>query len=103
MSLSDLKACGIDATDLTQQHGLASAWTTLVPGFPADNVHVLPSIEHTVKKIQEIAATDNIRRVDVLVTGSLHLVGGVMDVAGLAHMAFSSTSEQTQAAEHSKG
>jgi folylpolyglutamate synthase/dihydropteroate synthase len=96
-----LKACVIDAADLTQQRGLASAWTTLVSGFPAENVHVLPSIEHAVKKVQEIANADNARRVDVLVTGSLHLVGGVMDVAGLADVAFSTTSsEQTQVMEH---
>lgn len=85
----DLTTHAIAESDLAQlktQQDLASAWKTLVPSFPASNVHVLPSIEHAVRIVRGVSGNDK-RGVDVLVAGSLHLVGGVIEVAGLASVA----------------
>jgi folylpolyglutamate synthase len=57
----------------------------LVRTFPEENVHVLPSIEHAVRVVR--AEADSGKSVDVLVTGSLHLVGGLIEVAGLSDVA----------------
>ncbi|BEI81303.1 hypothetical protein CcaverHIS002_0204630 [Cutaneotrichosporon cavernicola] len=77
----DLTAAAIDPNDLaalaTTQRALADAWTKLVPGF-SGKVHVVPSIEHAVNIVHEEEGPRS-----VLVAGSLHLVGGVMEVAGL--------------------
>ncbi|TCD64329.1 Folylpolyglutamate synthetase [Steccherinum ochraceum] len=84
---SDLTTHAIADSDLAQlktQHELASAWHTLVPPFPKERVHVLPSIEHAVTVVREI---EKLGKVDVLVAGSLHLVGGTIEVAGLADVA----------------
>ena len=67
------------------QNELAAAWITLVPSFPKSNLHVLPSIEHAVNVVRK--AGEGEKAVDVLVAGSLHLVGGVIEVAGLSHVA----------------
>ncbi|KAK7695437.1 hypothetical protein QCA50_000073 [Cerrena zonata] len=83
----DLTTRAISETDLAQlktQNELASAWRSLVPSFPADRIHVLPSIEHAVRVVREEEASG---KVDVLVTGSLHLVGGIIEVAQLADVA----------------
>ena len=81
----DLASKAISDSDLAAlktQKELANAWRDLVPSFPQDCIHILPSIEH---------AIDIVRRqdglVDVLVAGSLHLVGGVIEVAGLSEVA----------------
>ena len=76
---------GEDLTQLKTQQELAVAWTSLLPTFPSENVHVLPSIEHAVRVVRE--GTNNGRPVEVLVTGSLHLVGGLIEVAGLSEVA----------------
>lgn len=56
-----------------------------MPNFPKENIHVLPSIEHAVGVVRgEISSG---RPVEVLVTGSLHLVGGLIEVAGLSDVA----------------
>ena len=84
---TDLTTLAIPESDLTHlktQHELASAWSSLVPEFPEENIHVLPSIEHAVKIVREQEASG---KVDVLVTGSLHLVGGVIEVSQLAEVA----------------
>ncbi|KLT38982.1 FolC bifunctional protein [Cutaneotrichosporon oleaginosum] len=76
----DLTAAAIDPNDLAAlatQRALADAWGKLVPGF-GGQVHVVPSIEHAVNIVR---AGEGERA--VLVAGSLHLVGGVMEVAGL--------------------
>jgi folylpolyglutamate synthase len=82
---SDLTAVSISKDDLKTQQELAEAWTSLVPTFPRENVHVLPSIEHAVGIVREGASDD--RPVEVLVAGSLHLVGGLIEVAGLSDVA----------------
>ncbi|KAI0774338.1 FolC bifunctional protein [Fomes fomentarius] len=85
----DLTTLAIPEADLAHlktQNELASAWSSLVPTFPKENIHVLPSIEHAVNIVRKLNASDQ-RPVDVLVAGSLHLVGGVIEVAGLSDVA----------------
>ena len=74
-----------DLAQLKTQQELAMAWTSLLPTFPNENVHVLPSIEHAVRVVRE--ETSNGKPVEVLVTGSLHLIGGLIEVAGLSEVA----------------
>lgn len=65
---------------LSVQHELAAAWEELtsssLPGPFQAKVHVLSSIEDSVELVRGLHG-----EFDVLVTGSLHLVGGVMAVA----------------------
>jgi folylpolyglutamate synthase len=75
-----------DADLLRTQRKLADTWLSLIPEFPAKNIHVLPSIEHAIRVVRGIES-DEEGGVDVLVTGSLHLVGGVIEVAGLLDVA----------------
>lgn len=85
--MPDLTTHAIAESDLTQlktQHELAAAWHSLVPSFLKDHVHILPSIEHAVSVVRRLE--DN-GPVDVLVAGSLHLVGGIIEVADLAEVA----------------
>jgi folylpolyglutamate synthase len=72
--------------ELATQHQLADAWNELVPNFPKSNVHILPTIEHAVKVVESIN-TKGGGNVNVLVAGSLHLVGGTIEVAGLSEVA----------------
>ena len=76
----------IDA--LAPQKQLASAWSSQVPSFPTSGIHIVPSIEHAVHLVRDLSdsSPDKVN-VDVLVTGSLHLVGGLMEVAGLSDLA----------------
>ena len=86
---TDLTTLAIPESDLTHlktQNDLASAWSSLVPDFPKENIHVLPSIEHAVNVVRKLNASGE-KDVDVLVAGSLHLVGGVIEVAGLSDVA----------------
>ena len=86
---SDLTTLAIPDADLAHlktQHELASAWSSLVPTFPKESIHVLPSIEHAVNVVRRLNASGD-KPVDVLVAGSLHLVGGVIEVAGLSDVA----------------
>jgi len=85
----DLTTKAIDTIDLVElrtQQALASAWLTVSPTFPPTHVHVLPSIEHAVKLVEQLQSKSR-RPSQVLVTGSLHLVGGVIEVAGLSEVA----------------
>ncbi|KZV77182.1 FolC bifunctional protein [Peniophora sp. CONT] len=84
----DLTAVSIPEDELkhlTVQHELADAWRALAPEFPSENIHVLPSIEHAIRIVSN--TEEKGKRVDVLVTGSLHLVGGVIEVADLSEVA----------------
>ncbi|KAF7355445.1 Folylpolyglutamate synthase [Mycena sanguinolenta] len=82
---ADITTVALDPADLAElktQNQLASAWSSMFPAFPVANIHVLPSIEHAVNLVRQLesdAGTAN-----VLVAGSLHLVGGVFEVAGLS-------------------
>lgn len=83
--MTDLTAKSIHEADLaalkTQQE-LANAWMARLPGFDPNRIHVLPSIQHAIRIVRSLDDP-----VDVLVTGSLHLVGGVIEVAGLSDVA----------------
>jgi folylpolyglutamate synthase len=87
----DLTAKAIDPNDLSTlatQHALSAAWSELVPTFSRERVHVVPSIQHAVNIVRETGKAKH-EDVQVLVAGSLHLVGGTMEVAGLAERALS--------------
>lgn len=75
--------------ELGPQRQLAEAWSTVVPTYPKDKVHVLPSVEHALREVRklETEGTD----VQILVSGSLHLVGGVIEVANLGKVALASS------------
>lgn len=93
-----LRPCHADLTEvamrdserlkLEPQHQLAEAWSSVVPEFPSENIHVLPSIAHAIGVIRDLETGGS--DVQVLVAGSLHLVGGVIEVAGLNNVALSS-------------
>ncbi|KAF9437375.1 Folylpolyglutamate synthetase [Entomortierella beljakovae] len=75
--------------ELKTQHALAACWTRQV-GLATGSEEVvkttvLPSIEHTVNWIDDYVkseAGNGVDHIQVLVTGSLHLVGGVQSVLG---------------------
>ncbi|KAL7409098.1 Mur ligase [Mrakia frigida] len=86
----------IEDTTLTTQNDIAQAFSDLNPAFPLDKIHVVASIEEAIALVDEdsdagssseeaegMRASAEGKGKDVLVTGSLHLVGGVMEVAGL--------------------
>ncbi|WWD17944.1 hypothetical protein CI109_102389 [Kwoniella shandongensis] len=78
---SDLDAKAIDPNDLSQlatQNALRDAWLRLNPSFSPERVHAVASIQHAVKIVRDLEGEKQ-----VLVAGSLHLVGGIMEVAGL--------------------
>ena len=82
----DLASRSIETADtdpVKVQSELAVAWLSLIPDFPANNIHVLPSIEHAIRVVREIESRES-KGGDVIVTGSLRLVGGVIKVAGLS-------------------
>jgi len=76
-----------DLAHLQTQHELADAWTSLLPIFPRARVHILPSIEHAIKLVHGLREDPAGCPVDVLTSGSLHLVGGVIEVAGISEVA----------------
>jgi folylpolyglutamate synthase len=89
--ITDLTTLAIapdDLAALTTQQELAKAWSSLVPTFPDSAIHVLPSIQHAVDVVRGLRLDDGGPLVHVLVAGSLHLVGGVIEVAGLSDVAF---------------
>jgi folylpolyglutamate synthase len=63
-----------DVDSLKVQRELAAAWDGIDPEAA---VHVFPTVEEAVAKARELAAE---AKAEVLVTGSLHLVGGVIEV-----------------------
>ena len=74
------------------QRELADAWSSLLPDYPKENIHVHRSIEHAVKFVRTLEDQTEHRGqgdhvIDVLVAGSLHLVGGIIEVAGLSSVA----------------
>ena len=74
-----------DLAVLKTQQLLAAAWSTHLPQYPTSNIFVLPSIEHAVRNLETLDTTE--RPLQVLVSGSLHLVGGVIEAAGLSEVA----------------
>jgi len=76
-----------ELTELNTQKELASAWSKLKPSFPLSQIHVVPSIEHAVNIVRGVESDANDADVSVLVTGSLHLVGGLIEAALLSDVA----------------
>lgn len=74
--------------ELGPQRQLAEAWLSAVSAYSEDRVHVLPSVEHALREVRRLEGGD--AYVQVLVAGSLHLVGGVIEVAGLGNAALAS-------------
>ena len=71
-------------SDLTVQRGLAEAWCQVTDPSRQGIIHVADSIAAAVKLLdQELSSSSSEADFKVLVTGSLHLVGGVLEVAGL--------------------
>ncbi|KAG8956622.1 Folylpolyglutamate synthetase [Tulasnella sp. 424] len=86
-SKADLTNNTVDMDALSKlkvQNELAQAWTTLVPNYPKDHIHVLPSVQHAIEVIHGLESAG---KVDVLVAGSLHLVGGVIEVSEIGSIA----------------
>lgn len=87
--LPDLTAVSTPETELAELHTqkeLASAWLELNPSFPTSHVHVLPSIQHAANVVWSLESESN-ADVHALVTGSLHLVGGLIEAASLSGVA----------------
>ena len=87
---ADLAAVSTPEQELAQlntQKELASAWSQLKPSFPPSHIHILPSIEHAVNLVRVLESESNDADVSVLVTGSLHLVGGLIEAASLSDVA----------------
>ena len=64
-------------SELTVQNGLAKVWTEL---DPAAETEVHASIQSAIVSIRKLADEDSDATFEVFVTGSLHLVGGVLEV-----------------------
>lgn len=75
-----------DLAELRTQRALSLAWSALLPDFDPSYIHVLPSIEHAIREVERVS-TVSPKPVQVLVTGSLHLIGGVIEVTGLSELA----------------
>ncbi|KAF9518463.1 hypothetical protein BS47DRAFT_1371061 [Hydnum rufescens UP504] len=88
--LTSLAMSDTEKHTLAPQRELGNEWSKLVPSFPSQNVHVLPSIEHALRIVRGLEEAHTGTDVQVLVAGSLHLVGGVIEVAGLAEVALGS-------------
>ena len=65
-----------DVDSLVVQQGLAKTWDGIDPDA---QVHVVSTIEEAVARAREISENAE-GKVEVLVTGSMHLVGGLIDV-----------------------
>ncbi|KAH6915316.1 tetrahydrofolylpolyglutamate synthase [Coprinopsis sp. MPI-PUGE-AT-0042] len=74
-----------DLEHLKTQQLLRSAWLSLLPSYPPDQVLVLPSVEHALKAVEDLQTEGH--PVQVVVSGSLHLVGGVIEVAQIGDVA----------------
>lgn len=88
---SDVKKAERDTIlALATQHEFAEAWKQLVPAFPKENSHVLVTIQDAVDLVGTLHdGAEAGQEIDVLVIGSLHLVGGLIGVAKLEDRAFS--------------
>ena len=73
-----------DSDPLKMQKELKQAWLSLVPSFSEDFVHVLPSIQDAVRTVRDLEGINQTQYLDALVVGSLYLVGGTIEVAGLS-------------------
>lgn len=69
-----------DTHPLATEHNLAKIWKDIA--HTKSEARVIPSIEEVLTEIKKMSdMNDDIDKIDLLVTGSLHLVGGFMEVA----------------------
>ena len=73
--------------ELKPQRELEVAWKSLVPTFSEENIYVLPTVEHAIRVVRDVEKAHPSVNLHVIVAGSLHLVGGVIEVADLASVA----------------
>ncbi|KAM7222219.1 tetrahydrofolylpolyglutamate synthase [Rhypophila decipiens] len=70
-----------EIANMTMQRAFAERWSAL---DPTANVSVVPSIEEAINKARSLAETkvkgDDDEKVHALITGSLHLVGGALQI-----------------------
>jgi hypothetical protein len=57
---------------LSHQHALKTQWMQLLPHFPSNKIYVLSSVEEALYHLYQLQT-----QINVLVTGSLHLVGAL--------------------------
>lgn len=62
---------------MTVQRVFAERWSAL---DPSANVMVRPSIEEAIDTVRALAEKEGGPRVQALITGSLHLVGGALGI-----------------------
>ncbi len=79
---TDLVSAAVDPTSLEIQQEIAEGWGELIqqrqPELKAE-VHILGSVQEAVETVRELKSASE--EVEVLVTGSLLLIGGLMEVA----------------------
>ncbi|KAI8143827.1 Mur ligase [Fennellomyces sp. T-0311] len=79
---ADSKNLTVSATDaVAMQTTLAEAWKERIPSFKTDNVHVVPTIEDAVDWVADYA--QHAKKVQVLTTGSLIMVGNTLTALGV--------------------
>lgn len=67
-----------DIEKMTQQKVFADRWSEL---DPSANIMLIPSIEEALNKVRSLAEQETAgRKVQALVTGSLHLIGGALGI-----------------------
>ncbi|ORZ07700.1 Mur ligase [Absidia repens] len=71
------------ADALAMQTMLADSWSEQVPGFGKENIHVVGSIEEAVDWTVNFAKNATSKKIQVLTTGSLILVGNTLTVLGM--------------------
>ncbi|KAI9816056.1 MAG: Folylpolyglutamate synthetase [Pycnora praestabilis] len=75
--LVSINANSADVEELSVQKGLATTWAAI---DPETEVRVVRTIEEAAGWVRELAKEDSEEVVKVLITGSVHLVGGFLEV-----------------------
>ena len=86
---SDLNNKMIDEkllTDLKIQNDLKKALLTLLPSLNESRIFIVPSIQQAINHVDN-NINDNKNELEILVCGSLHLIGGVIEVSKLSTVA----------------
>ena len=86
---SDLNNKMIDEkllTDLKIQNDLKKALLTLLPSLNESRILIVPSIQQAINHVDN-NLNDNKNELEILVCGSLHLIGGVIEVSKLSTVA----------------
>ncbi|KAI9024460.1 Mur ligase [Phycomyces nitens] len=69
---------------LSMQSLLAESWVKQVPSFSPENVHVVGSLEEATEWIVDHTKSTEAKKVQILATGSLIMVGNTLTVLGIA-------------------